>query len=176
MAPITNHTYATSQYIDGKTRNIETDRYGKTFYVDDNGKRIYINLEELRTTSIMNDKWADIKEGCKEQQKFHAKWRDKWLALAGAANEKYKAGMEALKLATRKYTKLLNELGCKYSELRGSEREEANQYLSDISDASRMKNRGSSDSIFYVRLAVDESYNGAYWACMGVIADKMSET
>lgn len=175
MAPITNHTYATSQYIDGKTRNIETDRYGKTFYVDDNGNRVYINLEELRTTSIMDDKWAGVKQDCQEQQQFHAKWRDKWLALAGVANEKYKAGMETLKSTTREYTQFLSNKGCKYNELRGSEREEANQYLSDISDARRMKNRGSSDSIFYGRLAVDESCSMTDWTYMEAIADKMSE-
>ena len=175
MAPITNHTYAKTQYLDGKSRNIETDRYGKTFYVDDNGKRVYINLEELRTTSIMDDKWAGVKEDCQKQQLFHEKWRDRWLELAKYASIQFDNGMKNLKSSTADLNLFLSNQGCKYSELRGKAKEIADNYLTDISDARRMKNRGCSDSIFYYRLAGDASYDGAYWACMGAIADKMSQ-
>ncbi len=174
MAQITE-TFAKTQYIDGKNRKIRSDRYGNTFYMDDNGKRVYINLEELKTSSIMDKKWAGVQESCEKQKEFHATWRDKWLALAGAATEKYKAGMESLKSTTNEYTQFLNKQGCKYSELRGAEKKEADGYLSNMSDARSQRNRGRSDSIFYSRLAVDESYSIQDWNNLQAIASKMSQ-
>lgn len=174
MASITE-TFTKTQYIDGKKRTIESDRYGKTFYMDDNGKRVYINLEELKSVSIMDKKWAGVQESCEKQKKFHANWRDKWLALAGSATEKYKAGLETLKSTTNEYTQFLNKQNCKYSELRGAEKKEADGYLSSMSDARSQKNRGCSDSIFYNRLAADESFSIQDWNNLQAIATKMSQ-
>ena len=83
--------------------------------------------------------------------------------------------MEALKSSTRDYYQFLSDQGCKYHELRGTAKKEADKYLTDISDARRMKNRGCSASIFYGRLAVDESCSMTDWTYMEAIADKMSQ-
>lgn len=175
MTSVTNQTYNEHQYIDGKQRSIETDRYGKTFYVDDKGKRVYINLEELRASSIMNTEYAEVYQSCEEQKQFHKGWHDKFLELADLATKEYKAGIEKFQLTTRVYNQFLREQGCEYSELQGAKKEEADNHLTNISNARSQRNRGCSDSIFYGRLANNEANSMQDYSNLQALINKMSQ-
>ena len=78
------------------------------------------------------------------------------LDLLGKASSAYDAAVSAYKQASKKYNEVRQ--GLNFSELEGSQREEAKQYRADISTAGKQKRRGDSHSIFYGRLAVDETF------------------
>ena len=74
--------------------------------------------------------------------------------MQSKASTAYDAAISAYKQASKKYNEVTQ--GLNFSELEGSQREEAKQYRADMSTAGTQKRRAVSDSIFYGRLAVDE--------------------
>lgn len=123
------------------------------WYVEIDGQRVKVDPNDLFG---MNSKWEELNSDFEEQKEKHAGWRQHWLDLQGKASAAYTAAKSAYKQAYTKYEEVTQ--GLNFSELEGSQREEAKQYRADMSSAGTQKRRAVSDSIFYGRLAADETY------------------
>ena len=123
------------------------------WYVEIDGKHVEVDPNDLFG---INSKWEELNQSFEEQKVKHAGWRQHWLDLQGKASSAYDAAVSAYKQASKKYNEVTQ--GLNFSELEGSQREEAKQYRADMSTAGAQKRRAVSDSIFYGRLAVDEAY------------------
>ncbi len=140
------------------------------WYVEIDGKRVKVDQNDLFG---LNSNWEKLDKSFEDRKEFHAGWKQHWLDLAGAAGDAYNAAIGAYKDATKKYNEVTQ--GLSFSELQGSQKEEAKQYKAEISSASSQKRRAVSDSIFYGRLAVNETYTLQDINNLQAIASKMSQ-
>ena len=108
-----------------------------------------------------------------ERKEFHKGWKNHWLALQGLAGDAYNAAIGAYKTASQKYAEVTQ--GLSFSELTGSKKKEAQQYMTEMSAAGSQKRRAVSDSIFYGRLAVDEAFAMQDYSNLQAVAFKMSQ-
>ena len=114
------------------------------WYVEIDGKHVEVDPNDLFG---INSKWEELNQSFEEQKVKHAGWRQHWLDLQGKASSAYDAAGSAYKQASKKYNEVTQ--GLNFSELEGSQREEAKQYRADMSTAGAQKRRAVSDSIFY---------------------------
>lgn len=140
------------------------------WYVEVDGKRVKVDPNDLFG---MNQHWEELDKSFEERKEFHAGWKDHWMALQGKASEAYNAAIGAYKEASKKYNEVTQ--GLNFSELEGSQREEAKQYRYEMADAGAQKRRAVSDSIFYGRLAADEAYNMQDYSNLQALAYKISQ-
>ena len=153
MAPnVNNYQSQPKVWMNGQYMPANKGVDGK-WYVEIDGKRVEVDPNDVFG---MNSKWEELDQSFEERKEFHATWRDHWLQLQQAAGEAYTKAKEAYSLASRKYSEIVQ--GLSFSELEGSRKKEAKQYRAEMSDANTQRIRATSDSIFYGRLASDETF------------------
>lgn len=157
-------------YINGKNRSIETDRYGKTFYLDDNGKRVYINLQELGISAFIvgkdNKKTSNLTE---HPQRLVNYYNNKFTE----SQERISFLEELGSQIKRKYNKLSSDfnnylcsLGVKsFDEIENeSDRTYAKKtYCNNLSDLSREKTRNSNQYFSECLTAFDYALEKGNW-------------
>ena len=169
MVQVSNQSQQPKVWINGQYMPANKEADGK-WYVEIDGKRVEVDPNDLFG---VNKHWEELDKSFEERKEFHNGWKNHWLALQGLAGEAYDAAIGAYKNASRKYAEITQ--GLSFSELAGSKKEEAQQYMVEMSTAGSQKRRAVSDSIFYGRLAADEAFAMQDYTNMQAVAYKMSQ-
>jgi len=154
MAPSVNNHSQAKVWVNGHYMPANKGVDGK-WYVEIDGKRVEVDPNDLFG---MNSKWEELDQSFEEQKENRKGWMQHWQELQGKASEMYTAASNTFRKTSTIYEEFMRKTGRKYSELTGAQKAEADGYLAEMSSARKQKNRASSDSIFYGRMAADEAY------------------
>jgi len=176
MAPTVTTTLSGREetLINGRKYPVFSDNNGKKYVVID-GKRVNIKDPLFKAKADNAYNWEKLDESFEEQKSSHKSWKEHWLSQQGKAGEIYESAISAYKNAKKQYEEILSSAGCEFKELQGSAKQEAEEYHSAMTSASAQKRRAISDSIFYGRLAVDETFAMNDVTNLQAVAAKMSE-
>ena len=158
-------------WINGHYMPANKDVNGK-WYVEIDGKRVEVDPNDLFG---MNNKWEELDESFESQKENRKGWMAHWQGLQDKANAMYKSASETYKEYTNLYVGFLRQTGKKYSELTASEKTEADGYRNPMLDSRAQRNRATSDSIFYARMAADEAFALQDLTNLQAVANKMSQ-
>lgn len=134
---------------------------GHYFPVKQEGSKFYIEVNGVKEKVDKNDlfgmnSWEKLDESFEEQIENHEKWKNHWQELQNKASVMYENAIATFKKSSKKYNEITQ--GRNINELEGAKKEEAKQYYSDMRSAKSTQIRSVSDSIFYGRMAVDETF------------------
>lgn len=167
---VSNQSQQPKVWINGQYMPASREADGK-WYVEVDGKLVEVDPNDLFG---VNSHWEELDASFEERKEFHKGWKNHWLALQGLAGDAYNAAIGAYKTASQKYAEVTQ--GLSFSELTGSKKKEAQQYMTEMSAAGSQKRRAVSDSIFYGRLAVDEAFAMQDYSNLQAVAFKISQT
>lgn len=129
-----------------------TKQEGSKFYIEVNGVKEEVDKNDL----FGMNSWEKLDESFEEQIENHEKWKNHWQELQNKASVMYENAIATFKKSSKKYNEITQ--GRSLNELEGTKKEEAKQYYSDMRSAKSTQIRSVSDSIFYGRMAVDETF------------------
>lgn len=125
---------------------------GNKFYIEVNGVKKEVDKNDL----FGMNSWEKLNESFEEQIENHNKWKNHWQELQNKASEMYENAVATFKKSSKKYYEITQ--GRNLNELEGTKKEEAKQYYSDMRSAKSTQIRSASDSNFYGRMTVDETF------------------
>ena len=125
---------------------------GSKFYIEEvNGVKKEVDKNDL----FGMNSWEKLNKSFNEQIGKHNNWINHWQDLQKKASESYKNAVATFKKFSEKYYKITQ--GRNLNELKGTEKNEAQEYYANMTSASASKRRAVSNTIFYGYMAAAEA-------------------